>query len=132
MLTAIHAILAAASWVFLWRGLERSTSVEHAPDLQVASAFALAVLIASGAGSLAAIVAGRTAWSPARALLVDAVSLAAAAWAFAVVSLGPWTRDLGGVFLMAIVAVRLAPGALAVISVAVRLILIVVGAELPL
>src|SRR6266508_3463872 len=112
--SALHAVLAAAAWALLWRGLERSAFVDHAPDPEVAGAFALAVLIAVAAGSVAALVAGRTAWSPSRALIADAVSLAAAGWALAVVSLAPWTRDLGGVFFVPIVATLLAPGALAV------------------
>ncbi|HEX9437509.1 MAG TPA: hypothetical protein VGA16_10185, partial [Candidatus Limnocylindria bacterium] len=116
MTSALHAVLAAAAWALLWRGLERSAFVDHAPDPEVAGAFALAVLIAVAAGSVAALVAGRTAWSPSRALIADAVSLAAAGWALAVVSLAPWTRDLGGVFVVLIVAIRLAPGALAVMS----------------
>lgn len=116
MTSVIHAAFAVAGWAFLWRGLERSTFVGHAPDPEVASAFALAVLVASALGSVAAAVAGRTAWSPLRAFLADAVSFAAAAWAFAVISLGPWSRDLGGVVAIAIVVVRVAPGALAVVS----------------
>src|SRR6266508_2180283 len=114
--SALHAVLAAAAWALLWRGLERSAFVDLAPDPEVAGAFALAVLIAVAAGSVAALVAGRTAWSPSRALIADAVSLAAAGWALAVVSLAPWTRDLGGVFVVLIVAIRLAPAALAIVS----------------
>jgi hypothetical protein len=94
----------------------RDTFIGHGPDADVASAFALAVLIASVAGSLAAILVGRRGWSPPRALLLDALAFGAAAWAFATLSLGPWSRDLSGVIAVAIVAVRLAPAAWALVS----------------
>ncbi|MBI2325131.1 MAG: hypothetical protein HYU87_09255, partial [Chloroflexi bacterium] len=116
MISGVHAAVAVAAWLFLLRGVTRSAFVERAPDADIATAFALAVLIASAAGSASAIVAGRAGWSPGRALVLDAVSLAAAAWALAVISLGPWTRDLGGVFAIAIAVARLAPAAWAVVA----------------
>src|SRR5690348_8162151 len=116
VISAAHVLVAIAAHVALWRALERPSFAEHGPGPDIASAFALAVLIASAAGSVAAIVAGRATRSPARAALWDGVTFAAAGWAIAVLSLGPWTRDLAGVVAVAILAARLAPGTLAVVS----------------
>ncbi len=116
MTTLAHALLASAAWIVLWRGLTREAFVGHAPDPQIAAAFTLAVLIAGAAGSVAALAAGRTACTPIRALVLDIASYAAAAWALGVLELGAWPRDLGGVFVVAIVVARLVPGALAIVS----------------
>lgn len=116
MISALHALLAVAAWALLWRGLDHATFLVRAPDRDVASAFALAVLIASAVGSTASLVAGRAVWSPWRALSWDVATFVAAGWAVALLSLGAWTRDLGGVMAVAVVVVRLAPGALAVVA----------------
>ncbi|MDE3103217.1 MAG: hypothetical protein KGJ98_13390, partial [Chloroflexota bacterium] len=115
MLSVANAVLAAAAWALLWRGVTREAFVAQSPGPETASAFALAVLVAAAAGSVATIVAGRTVWSPGRALVVDLGSYAAVGWAVAVLQLSPWPRDLGAVVVVAIVAVRLAPGAYAVV-----------------
>ncbi len=116
MISVAHAVLAAALWALLWHGVTRPTFVSRAPDPQIAAAFALAVLIAAAAGSVAAIAAGRSVWTPSRALVLDVASYAAVAWALGLIELGPWPRDLGGVFVVAIVVARLAPGAYAIVS----------------
>jgi hypothetical protein len=85
-------------------------------DPDVLGAFRLAIVAASVAGSAAAVVAARTVWPVRRTILIEAISYAAAGWAFAVASLGPTSRDLLGVFVVVIAIVRLAPGALAVVS----------------
>src|SRR5689334_758744 len=59
VISALHVALAVAAHIALWRGLERESFVIHGPGPDVATAFATAVLIASGFGSVAAIVAGR-------------------------------------------------------------------------
>ncbi|MDE3113703.1 MAG: hypothetical protein KGK34_12250 [Chloroflexota bacterium] len=116
MISVAHAVLAAAIWALLWRGVTRQTFVGHAPDLQIASALAIAVLVAAAAGSVALVASGRTVWTPSRALALDVASYAAVAWALGILELGPWPRDLGGVFVVAIVVARLAPGAYAIVE----------------
>ncbi|MGH2379016.1 MAG: hypothetical protein ACRDGT_11135, partial [Candidatus Limnocylindria bacterium] len=134
MTTVLHAALAVGGTFVLWRAALRVA--QGAPDDAVAAAFPMAVLIATAFGSLAALAAGRekaAAMAPgseevagtapahptrprsaARMLALDAATLGGAAWWLFVLTLAPWTRELGGVSLVLIAAARLAPGALAV------------------
>ena len=136
MTTAVHLAFAAAGTLLLWRAAIRVA--QGAPDEAVAAALPLAVLLATAFGSLGAVVAGRAGAmggsapsapavsgagastgrrsAAARALTLDAITWGMAAWWLFVMTLGPWTRELGGVSLVAIAAARLAPTALAVAS----------------
>lgn len=109
MIRALHSGYAALAGILLWRAAQPLFATS--PQL---SAFPAAVLVASGAGSLLAIAAGATVWSPRRALVADLVTFAASAWWIFVISLGPWSRDLAGISVVLVTAARLAPGVLAV------------------
>lgn len=118
MIRAAHAAFAVAAAFVLWRAAIRVAQL--APDEATAMAFPLTVLIATLSGSVAALVAGgalgpdRATWSPSRAFAIDAATIGGVAWWLFVLTLGPWTRELGGVSLVFIAAARLAPGAIAV------------------
>jgi hypothetical protein len=108
-LTAGHAILAGGALILLWRSLGQPWVDAVGGDPLAAGAMRLILPSASGAASCFTIWLGHTTRRQRSALIADATSLGTVLVLVFGLALGPVGRDVAGVLLVVVVAIRFAP-----------------------
>lgn len=112
MLTSLaHAALALAAVIAVWRALQQAWVTELAPDEPVLLALRVSFPLMAAAGSALAIAAGRLGGRELLFVALDAASLFGLLLGVFLLSLGPFSREVAGVVLVLVLAIRLAPAA---------------------